>query len=140
MQVLRKILDMSIPLLGIVVIMGAVLFLRQVHAQIVVVLVGILLIELGVWKIAQEFLLNQRCFHALRRELHTFIGLVRQLNDAALAVKTHDVAHHRQVFDETHEAMQQAVERMVHVAGKTDEEIAVEDPIAVELKAVNVEN
>jgi hypothetical protein len=66
--------------------------------------------------------------------------LVRQLNDAALAVKTHDVAHHRQVFDETHEAMQQAVERMVHVAGKTDEEIAVEDPIAVELKAVNVEN
>jgi hypothetical protein len=131
---------MSIPLLGIVVIMGAVLFLRQVHAQIVVVLIGILLIELGVWKIAQEFLLNQRYFHALRREVHLFMGLVRQLNDAALAVKTHEMVHHRQVFDETHEAMKQTVERMVQVAGKTDEEIAVEDPIAAELKAVNVEN
>jgi hypothetical protein len=140
LHILRKILDMSIPLLGIVVIMGAVLCLRQVHAQIGVVLIGILVIELGVWKIAQELLLNERCFHALRREFDIFIGLVRQLNDAALAVKTHDADYHRQVLAETHEAMKQAVERMVQVAGKTDEEIAAEDKTTVGLQAVGVEN
>jgi hypothetical protein len=140
LHVLRKILDMSIPLLGIVVIMGAVLCLRQVHAQIGVVLIGILVIELGVWKIAQEFLLNQRCCHTLRGELDRFIGLVRQLNDAALAVKTHETEHHRQVFDETHEAMKQAVERMVQVAGKTNEEIAAEDKPTLERTAVDVEH
>jgi hypothetical protein len=120
--------------------MGAVLFLQQVHAQIGVVLMGILLIELGVWKIAQELLLNERCCHALRGELDSFMGLVRRLNDAALAVKAHEMGHHRQVFDETHEAMKQAVERMVQVAGKTDEEIAAEDQPALRRTAVDVEH
>lgn len=139
LQVIRKIVDMSIPLLGMVVIMAAILFLRHIHAQIVVVLVGILLIELGVWQIAQRLLPTRRRFHALRRELDAFMALVRQLNDAALAVKTHGIQHHRQAFDETHDAMKQAVERMVLVAGRTDEESASEGNITEGLKAVDVE-
>ncbi len=117
-------------MLGVILILGSVLFLREILDQIAVVGIGIILIEAGVWKLAHKVLPNERRFHALRSEIDAFIALGRKLNDAALAVKADDSPVHRQAFDEVCAAMRQSVEEMAKVAGKTDEELEAEaDPL-----------
>lgn len=60
MRIVRRILDIGLPLAGVVIILSAVLFLQEIRSQIAVVLVGIILIEAGVWKIAHQLLPNDR--------------------------------------------------------------------------------
>ncbi len=127
MKTLRKLIDIAIPLTGVAVILGAVLLLRSdLRVQIAVVGLGMLLIEVGVWKIPHQLLGTGRKYLALRTEVDHFLGLVRQLNSAAVALREGDSPQNRRALQEVPEAMRQAVERMVHVAGKTDAELTAE--------------
>ena len=117
LRILRQHLDTGLPLLGVVVILSAVLFLPECPGQVAIVVLGILLLEAGVWKLAHHVLPSERQYLALRSETDRFITLVRQLNAAALRVKAHDTPTHRQDFEEVRHAMQQTVERMCEVAG-----------------------
>lgn len=130
MRTLRKFIDIAVPLIGVAVILGAVLFLRaDLRIQIAVVGFGMLLIEVGVWKIPQQLLGTGRRYFALRTEVDQFLHLVRQLNTAALALRENDSPQNRQALQEVPEAMRQAVDRMVHVAGKTEAELATEHEV-----------
>jgi hypothetical protein len=131
LRILRQHLDTGLPLLGVVVILSAVLFLPECPGQVAIVVLGILLLEAGVWKLAHHVLPSERQYLALRSETDRFITLVRQLNAAALRVKAHDTPTHRQDFEEVRHAMQQTVERMCEVAGKTHAELAVEGGVMV---------
>lgn len=127
MRILRKFIDIAVPLTGVGVILGAVLFLRgDLRVQIAVVGLGMLLIEVGVWKIPHQLLPTGRRYLALRTEVDQFLHLVRQLNTAAVALRKDDSPEHRRVLQEVPDAMRQTVERMVHVAGKTADELATE--------------
>ena len=127
MRTLRKFIDIAVPLMGVGVILGAVLFLRgDLRVQIAVVGLGMLLIEIGVWKIPHQLLGTGRKYLALRTEVDQFLHLVRQLNTAAVALRKDDSPQNRQALQEVPAAMRQAVDRMVHVAGKTDAELATE--------------
>jgi hypothetical protein len=99
--------------------LGAVLFLREIRIQIAVVMVGIVLIEAGVWKITHQLLPNDRRYHALRYEIDAFIALSRDLNEAALAAKVEDTPENQRAFDEIREAMHRAVDQISDVAGRT---------------------
>ena len=89
MRTLRKIIDISLPLLGVAVILSAVLFVRDnLRTQIAFVGLGMVLIEVGVWKVAHKLLPNERKYLALRAEGDLIIKMVRQLNAAALAMKS----------------------------------------------------
>lgn len=122
----RRLLDPCVSALGILVILGAVLFGQELRTQIVVTTCGIVLIEVGVWRLAQRLLPNQRQYYALRAEVDRFLQLVRHLNAAALARKAHDTPETHQALAQVHQEMQQAVERMVTLAGKTDAELTAE--------------
>jgi hypothetical protein len=127
LRTLRKFIDIAVPLAGVAVILGAVLFLRaDLRVQIAVVGLGMLLIEVGVWKIPHQLLGTGRKYLALRTEVDHFLRLVRQLNSAALALREDNSPRNRQALQEVPEAMRQAVDRMVHVAGKTETELASE--------------
>ena len=123
-RILRQVIDTGLPLLGVSIILGAVLFLETLHARVVVVVLGLLLIEMGVWKLAHQLLPNERQFHTLRTEGERFLLLIRHLNDAALALQDNDDPENRQAFAEIREMMHQSVEHMAEVAGKTDAELA----------------
>ena len=110
-------------MIGVMIILGAVLFLREIRVQIAVVMVGIVLIEAGVWKIAHQLLPNDRRYHALRHEIDAFIALSRDLNEAALAAKVEDTPEKRGAFDEIRESMHRAVDQISEVAGRTAEEL-----------------
>ena len=113
-------IDNGLPFMGVLAVMGAILFVQKLSGQIIVATLGILMIEAGVWRLAHRFLPNQRQYHALREEVNGFHTLVRQLNAAALNVKKRDVPETRQVFEHVYEAMQRSVDRMTVAAGQTD--------------------
>jgi hypothetical protein len=87
---------------------------------------GLFLVALSIWKWAQQAFPSERRYHSLRGEVDQFLDLVRQFNTAVLAAQTTDSAEKQQEFEDLRLAMQQAVERMVEVAGKTDAELAEE--------------
>jgi hypothetical protein len=122
-RILRKVTLTLLPFIGVLVVVGAVFWSRELRLQIALVVCGLLLVELGVWKSAQNILPSERKFDALRFEVEAFIQLVRQLNTAALALKELPSPEHQKTFEDIRDAMQQAVDRMADVAGKTDAEI-----------------
>ena len=101
-------------ILGILVIFSGVIFFEDGIAQCTVITVGILVIEAGVWYMANPFLTNERYYTELRNELESFIGLVRKLNTlAAKDSKTDE-------FELARTAMHESVERMCRLAGAPD--------------------
>ena len=122
----RRRLDPCVSVLGILVILGAVLFGQELRTQIVVTTLGMALMEVGVWRLAQQLLPSERQYLALRAEVDRFLQLVRHLNTAALARKAHDTPETNQAFAQVYQEMQQAVARMAMLAGKTDAELAAE--------------
>ncbi len=120
----RHAIDTGLPFVGVLVILSAVLFVRGLRVQTPIVVLGILMLEAGIWKLAHQLLPSERTYQALRCEGDQFLGLLRQLNTAALAVQERDTPENHQAFGEVRDAMHQAVERMADVAGKTDAELA----------------
>ena len=125
-RALRRVTQTILPFVGVLVVLGAVFFLRDLRLQMPLVVGGLLLVEFGVWKAAQSILPSERQFHTLRFEAESFIRLVRQLNTAALAKKKTPSPEYQQAFEDIREAMRQSVDRIAEVAGKTDAEIAEE--------------
>ena len=134
-RTLRQALDTSLPLLGVVMILSTVLFVRELRSQLALVVLGILCLEVGVWKLAHHILPNERTYLALRCEVDLFLSLVRQLNTAALLVQRHDTPAHRQTFEEVRSAMQQTVDRIFEVAGQTEADLASVHDVRRELGA-----
>jgi hypothetical protein len=103
----RKAVEISIPILGMIVVFGGVLFISptELQLQMIVVLVGVLMIEAGVWGMTNAVLPNERQFVGLRAEGDRFIGLIRGLNEAKIAFMKEET-------DETRAAVQVAMEKM----------------------------
>jgi hypothetical protein len=126
LRILRQRLDTGLSILGVVVILSAVLFVRELRSQVAIVVLGMLLLEVGVWKLAHYVLPSERQYLALRGETDRFLALVRQLHAAALLVQAQDAPAHRHAFEAVRCAMHQTVERMCEVAGKTHADLAAE--------------
>jgi hypothetical protein len=123
MRNLRRIVDMIIPFIGIALVLGAVLFIVQLRIQVIVVILGILVIEAGIWKVAHPLLPEERRYLALRQEGDDFIRLIRRLNHAAIDLKTGGSPVAVQQVDQLRSEMVMAIDRMVRVAGKTQSEL-----------------
>ncbi len=130
-RTLRYAFDTWMPIIGVMVILSAVLFVDEIRVQVAIVIIGILLVEAGVWKLSQLLLPNERQFVGLRAEGDHFIMLIRHLNASALALKAHDNQDNQQAVDNVRDAMHQSVDRMVTVAGQTEEEACDRSEVAV---------
>ena len=62
MRVARRAVVLGIPLLGMAIVFGGVLFVPPSNLQllILVVLVGVLILEAGVWGLTGQLLPNER--------------------------------------------------------------------------------
>jgi hypothetical protein len=118
MTTVRRKVDAVLPVLGIVLVLGAVLFLWQnLYLQLAVVIAGIFLIEAGIWKLAHPLLPSQRRYGALRAEVDDFIRLVRQLNSAGVEREA-GVAGGTARVDAVQREMIASIDRMVEYAGQ----------------------
>ena len=126
MRRLQTVINNGLPILGVLVILGAEVVIQDLRLQLAVVVFGILLIEAGVWRLAYHFVPEARHYNALRAEGDYFMGLIRKLNRAAIAVKKDDSTENRQAVTDIRQEMLQVVEQMVAVAGKTDDELTAE--------------
>ena len=120
MRTLRKIIEMGLPIVGMVVVFGAILLPTislNLQIQVVIVLVGILMIEAGVWKLTSPFLPSERKYNALRRQVDAFIELVRQLNNAAVAAESGEPSGSSTTVSEVLDNMHASVDKMGNLAG-----------------------
>ena len=126
MRKLRRFIRMVVPAVGVVLVIGAVLFEERLSVQLFLVLAGLLLVEAGLFRLADPLLPDERKYMALRTETDHFTALVRQLNAAALAADQGDDSGSRFALDEVQTEMHRSVDRMVTFAGKTEAEVPAE--------------
>ena len=118
MRTLRSVVEVGIPILGMVIVFAGVLFVppTNLQMQILVVLAGVLLLEAGVWGMTSQLFPNERAYTALREEGDRFIGLIRNINAAAVARNANSEGSNER-FDEALAAMHASVEKMAELAG-----------------------
>lgn len=118
---IRRIIDILLTGFGIGLIIVTVLLgeLFRVSEQWPVVLVGVLLLEAGVWGLSTKAMSNERRFMDLREEGDNMIKLMRELNSAALAKNEGEEDEQR--FKATLEKMYSSVKRMGTVAATVRE-------------------
>ncbi len=102
---------------GMAVIFFGVVTSDDPQTQLALIIVGILLIQGGVWTFAQRVVGPRRQYHALRREVSGFLGLVRNLNAAALengAAEDAVAVEKQRILDQMHAR----IDRIAEAAGK----------------------
>ncbi len=116
---IRRGIEIALPLSGMGIIFGSVLFgPNNLQLQVLFVLIGVLILEAGVWGLTSGILPNERRYLGLREEGDHFLGLIRVLNAAAVARDEGQEDDAR--FRETRAQMHTSVERMAELAGQDD--------------------
>jgi hypothetical protein len=131
MRALRRAVDVGLPIVGIVVVLSGVLFFFELYTQLAVVVLGLFLIEAGIWRLADPLLPSQRRYGALRTEVDDFVDLVRRLNTAAISSRRSGDAAAVAEMASVREEMHASVERMVEYAGDPTDATSPSSPAAV---------
>lgn len=109
---LRSAIDQVLIILGVLLVVTVVTLLEQDSwTPLVVVMIGILLVGLGIYRLGHRVLPNRRVYIGLRSEVDYFIRLVRRLNSNTLQNENDQVEILRQ-------EMKNSVDRMVSLAGR----------------------
>lgn len=121
---LRQALPVVLPTLGVALMIGALLSGTSAGWKIALILIGLLLTETGIWRLADPMLPEDRKYVALRAEAEHLVVLVRHLNTVAVAVDAGEKEGPRFAIEELKTEMHRTIDRMVSYAGKTREEMA----------------
>jgi len=120
---LRKLIAVGFPILGITLVFTAILvpaISLNLQLQIGVVLVGLLIIEAGVWRLTEKILPNERKYLALRTEVDDFIDRIRVLNAQGGKLRVQETDAELEAFRETVAALHASVDRMAELAGREE--------------------
>lgn len=128
MRRLRILIQSSIPIVGAVIIFLALIFFGDdlPYTRLGIVLVGILVIEAGVWGLTNPFLPSERKYLGLRAEVDDFILLVRALNQTTLDARATGDAETWARVKDILGYMHDSVDDMGELAGKTVEDLEAE--------------
>ncbi|PCI75060.1 MAG: hypothetical protein COB20_13810 [SAR86 cluster bacterium] len=115
---IRRSIDVGLTGLGIGVIFTAVLLSSSltIQMQLPIALVGVLLMEAGVWGLASKIFPSERRYIDLRKEGDYIIQLIRQLNAAAVARERGADVDGR--FQATLDEMHDSIKRMAELASR----------------------
>ena len=119
MYTLRQFLARVFPFLGGILLLYSAIVLSIGWLQVAMFGLGFVIMIAGSWKLYNRLLPNQRYNTALRAEVDQFIGLVRDLNNAAICLEETPSKDHEHAFEAAQEAMHQSIDRMAGLAGKT---------------------
>lgn len=113
MRRIRDLVERGLAVLGVVIVLVPVITLADSLWQIVAVVVGLLLIEAGVWNLARPLLPEDRRYGALRDAVDRFLEDVRKLNERA-------VEGDRNGVDDVRVRLRDRVDEIVEAAGQED--------------------
>lgn len=115
---IRRGIDFGLTGLGIGVIFTAVLLGSSltIQMQLPLALVGVLLMEAGVWGLSSKVFPSERRYIELREEGDAIIQLIRQLNAAAVA--RDQGTDTENYFQATLDEMHSSVKRMAELASR----------------------
>jgi hypothetical protein len=111
-RTVNRYVGLATAIVGMAVVATSFAFLGNLFAWYATVVAGLLIVLAGFLYGAHPFLTSERRYTALRKEVDGFIGLVRQLNAAAMDPVT------REEFERVKDEMMASVERMSKLAGK----------------------
>ena len=119
----RRIIDITLTGLGIGLIFTVVLLSGSLTLQVQMPLavLGVLLMEAGVWGMSNKFLPNERRFSGLREEGDRMLDLMRELCSAAAAVARDRGGEDDQRFQAAREKMHTSVDSMAAIASHDSE-------------------
>ena len=117
---IRYFVGQIFPLVGMVIIFGGTMLLTDILQRVLVVAVGLFFVEIAVWNLASGILPNSRQYMPLREEIDRFIQLARRLNTVAISLEQEETVAARRAFETTRDDMLEAVQRMVSMAGKEE--------------------
>jgi hypothetical protein len=124
MRTIRRLSQIFLTTAGTATVIYAVLRIDPLRDRLLVVALGLVIMELGIWQITRVFFPNEREFKPLREETDYFLKLVRRLNAATL--RLHKGADNVQAdIDRIRDEMHHSVDRMCRLAGHTEEELAL---------------
>lgn len=112
---IRKLVEKGLAVAGVVVILVPVLQMMDNRLQVAVVLVGILMMQAGIWQLAGQLLPSDRVYVQLREEVDEFLAQIRTLNDRA-------VQGDREGVEEMRQQLRSRVDDIVEAAGKKKDE------------------
>jgi hypothetical protein len=104
----RSTLDKTLALGGVILILLQVLLIAEARMQIIVVALGILINQVGVWGLAHRLMPDRRGNVGLRSETDGFIELVRRLSSQYSEGD-------RSAYEATKDQMHEAVDRIASV-------------------------
>ena len=118
---LRNLISVGMNLTGMLVVFVSVL-VPQISAnlqlQVILVLIGLLLVQGAVWKFTNPFLPSERRYDDLRNEVDDFIGLVRELNSAAVDARHNTALESTDRIESVLSRMHLSVDQMGRLAGR----------------------
>ncbi len=85
MQRLRNVIDRVVTYTGVLLVLVTVVFTDASGMQIPLVVTGLLLLQVGMWRGVSALLPSARKNHALRDQVDQFIKLVREMYRVAKA-------------------------------------------------------
>lgn len=111
----RATFDKAVALGGVLLVLSQLLLLAYSPIHVAVVVLGVLMIYVGIWRLVSNMLPNRRHYMPLREEVDEFIRLVRRLN-------TERATGDFPAAFETGAQLRETVERVIAVAGVESEQ------------------
>ncbi len=79
MRRLRLVVDRIVVYGGVIVVLSAIVVVEASRIQVVLVLLGLLLVQLGIWRMVSRLFPGTRANQRLRDEMNQFLASVREL-------------------------------------------------------------
>src|SRR5690606_36339388 len=124
MRTIRRISQLFLTLSGTVTVIWAVTRVEPLRDRVLVALLGLIIMELGIWQITRFFFPNEREYQPLREETDYFLKLVRRLNELAIRLERGSPTAQADM-DRLRDEMHHSVDRMFRLAGRTEAELAL---------------
>lgn len=119
MRGIRRLSQFLLTALGAAVVVYAVYMVEPMRERVLYAVLGLVIMEIGIWQVTGLLFPNEREFKPLRMETDYFLKLVRRMNRAAVAA-ARGSANASEELDRVHEEMFHSVDRMRRLAGQTD--------------------
>jgi hypothetical protein len=120
MRGIRRFTQLLLTVLGGLIVLYAVMRVDAFRERALITILGLLIMEVGIWQVASFLFPNHREYKPLRKETDYFLRLVRRLNRAAVAAQQGST-NAIDEMDRVEEEMHHSIGRMRRLAGLTDE-------------------
>lgn len=124
MRTIRRFSQIAFTILGAAIVIFAVFRVTELYQRVLIAVLGLVVMELGVWQVTRAFFPNEREYRPLREETDYFLKLVRRLNNAAISARQGTVEAETEL-EQLQSDMYHSVDRMRRLAGLTEEELGL---------------